>query len=86
MKTAGTFPKAIFFLAAGSITISFVVLMFVRLPPTKMSLHATEETVVATGHVQDETLVDSEAPLIVVDDGVHKTAASSSSVHASAAS
>lgn len=33
MKTAGTYPKTIFFMSAASIAISFVFVSFVRLPP-----------------------------------------------------
>ncbi|KAI0699674.1 major facilitator superfamily domain-containing protein [Cytidiella melzeri] len=76
MKTAGTFPKTIFYVAAGAVTFSFIVVMFVRSPHTTVGMHITGETAVEVSE-QDETLFDPEVPLIVVDDVGGKSSSTS---------
>lgn len=82
VNTVGTFPTAIFFVAAGAVTLSSIVLSFVRLPQLeKVSGHRGEETLVGApaAHEQDDTLYEPEVPLIVVEDVQWKGASPSSS-------
>lgn len=74
-KTVGTFPRAIIFLAAGAVTVSCVLLAFVRLPPDPAlgpgAVGDVEEQVqlqTAAHPEREETLVGEAQPLIVVDD------------------
>lgn len=74
-KTVGTFPKAIIFLAAGAVTVSCVLLVFVRLPPDPAlepgAFGDVEEQVQRQGAAhpeREETLVGEAQPLIVIDD------------------
>ncbi|KAI0093846.1 major facilitator superfamily domain-containing protein [Irpex rosettiformis] len=85
IKTVGTFPKAIFILAAGAVIFSFTILMFVRLPSANASFHPGEETAMEVSHEADETLVDPEVPLIIVDDVGGKSDSPSTSTHGSPA-
>jgi len=85
LKSVRTFPTAIFFLAAAAVMLSFIVLLFVRLPsetPTNLGLHTAEETAVDVRHEHDETLVDTDVPVIMIED-MGKVASPSSSVQAS---
>lgn len=90
VKTVATFPKAIFFLSVGAVSLAFFVLTFVRLPEANVAGgggggHDLEETVVEDGrHELEDTLFDPEVPLIIVDDtGGKKPASPTSSVHPS---
>ncbi|KAI0341888.1 MFS general substrate transporter [Trametopsis cervina] len=71
VKTVAIFPKAIFLLAAGAVTLSFFILLFVRLSPADGAFRPSGETIVGEPrHGQDVTSVEpsSEVPLIIVED------------------
>ncbi|KAI0647308.1 major facilitator superfamily domain-containing protein [Trametes meyenii] len=74
-KTVATFPKAVFFVGAGAVITSCILLAFVRLPkdappPLDMDVEEQLQSPAAPTHPdREETLVDPAQPLIVIDDG-----------------
>ena len=62
MRTVATYPPAIFFVSAATISASLVLLSFVGLPNTsdyhKQGLLDLEEPTSAVDHIQEGTLVD----------------------------
>ena len=81
MRTAATFPAAIFFLASGAVSFAFIALAFVRLPKTTTD----EEDLQDLGLPPDaspatdgqDSLADTDVPIIVVEDVNNKTASPS---------
>lgn len=73
-RTVGTFPKMIFVMACGAVTIAFILMFFVRIPKEGASGAADDvEEQAGTGeagpHIErEDTLVDAPEPLIVVED------------------
>ncbi|KAI0362392.1 MFS general substrate transporter [Trametes cingulata] len=77
-KTVATFPKAIFFLATGAVTVSCILLAFVRLPKDAATsgpdvdleeqLQAAASAAGPAHPDREETLVEPPQPLIVIDD------------------
>ncbi|OBZ69347.1 hypothetical protein A0H81_10787 [Grifola frondosa] len=67
-KTVATFPKAIFLLAATVVSLSFVFLALVRLPKDTGDLEGqvVDESTPLLG--REETLVEEDLPLILVED------------------
>ena len=67
LNTVATFPAAIFFVAMGAIVCAFTVLAFVRLPTI---IDDAEEQAIVSGDsvLREETLVDTQVPLIVTGD------------------
>lgn len=71
MRTVATFPPAIFFATATSAFIAFIFLSLVRLP--KEGAGDVEGPLNGgVRHDAEETLVDEQVPLIVVDDASSK--------------
>ena len=66
MKTAGTYPKTIFFVSAAAITIAFTFISLVKLPDSRPSDDV--EGAVSHGVEREDTLVGVPEPLIVVED------------------
>lgn len=81
LKTVATMPTAIFFVSTGVIATSFFFQLCVRVP--KPSASDVEAPVFpepqAPTHEQDETLVDVDVPVIVVDEASPKIGSSSRS-------
>lgn len=80
VKTVATFPAMIFYISAIVLGTAFFLLLFVRVPKPDPSVDV-EEPLLSTptgdeGHAQDETLVDIEVPVIVVDAASPKVASS----------
>ncbi len=73
-RTVGTFPKMIFIVACGVVTIAFILMFFVRIPKEDTPGLADDvEEQAGTGEAgprleREDTLVDAPEPLIVVDD------------------
>ncbi len=71
MKTAGTMPTAIFYLAGLAVTFSFICLSFVRLPKEMEVIEDEEERPIVGASlemVREETLVDTEIPVILIEE------------------
>ncbi|KZT71313.1 MFS general substrate transporter [Daedalea quercina L-15889] len=72
MHTVKTFPQAVFVLSIGSLTLALVFLMFIRLPKAAPAdVEEPSSTTSEPVHSQlerEDTLVDTQAPLIVVED------------------
>ncbi|KZT09660.1 MFS general substrate transporter [Laetiporus sulphureus 93-53] len=64
MSTVATFPRAVFFLSVGSLTVSFVLLSCIRLP--KDTGASGDEESRAPPH-RESTLVDADVEIIVED-------------------
>ena len=83
VKTIATLPAAIFYVSSTCLSISFVVLLFVRVPKPNMDVEgrppsgATTPTSLGPMHAQDDTLVDVDVPVIVVDAASPKVGSSS---------
>lgn len=69
MTTAGTFPAAIFFVAAVAVTVALVILAFVRMP--KEDHDDLEDLAVVPsveGSEREDALLATDIPIIVVDE------------------
>ena len=80
VKTVATFPAMIFYISALVLGTAFFLLLFVRVPKPDLSVDV-EEPLLSTptgdeGHTQDETLVNIDVPVIVVDAASPKVASS----------
>lgn len=64
MSTVATFPRAVFFLSVGSLTLSFVLLSCIRLP--KDTGTSGDEESRAPLH-RESTFVDADVEIIVED-------------------
>jgi hypothetical protein len=62
MKTVATYPPAIFFVSAATVSVSLILLSFVRLPNAseyhRQGLLDLEEPISAVDHIQEGMLVD----------------------------
>ena len=71
-RTVGTYPRTIFFMAGGAVTVAFILLFFVRIPKADMYAlvgDVEEQAHEASNHLgREDTLVDVPEPLIVVED------------------
>ncbi|EMD38291.1 hypothetical protein CERSUDRAFT_64554 [Gelatoporia subvermispora B] len=67
LKMVETFPKAIFVLGAATLTVAFILVSLVRLPKPATT-DAEGQVLVDAAHAPEETLVDAETPLIVIED------------------